>query len=240
MIIYKITNNVNKKAYIGQTTRSLSVRKIEHVKNIKTYNHPLYNSMRKYGKHNFSWDILYECESKDELNTMEHHYILHYKSTDRAFGYNLTLGGEGSTGYKHTEDTKANFRATRNIKTYEIIDTEANKYIVTGIKEFCKNHNLDYNSMVKVANRKRSHHKGWTCKHTDIALRYEADLKISPVRQTKNYKIVSPNGKITIVGINKEHTLCSFCKEHALRRSSMSKVANRHLKHHRGWNCIPL
>ncbi len=51
MIIYKITNIINGKCYIGQTTKTLNIRISKHLKctfneNRKTY---LYNSIRKYG-----------------------------------------------------------------------------------------------------------------------------------------------------------------------------------------------
>lgn len=51
--IYKITNNINGKIYIGKTIRSPETRWNEHIRNAlfeqDRYNTPLYSAMRKYG-----------------------------------------------------------------------------------------------------------------------------------------------------------------------------------------------
>ena len=52
--IYKITNNVNNKVYIGKTIRSLEIRFKEHLKDSDIKDNKLYLEMRKYGKKNFS------------------------------------------------------------------------------------------------------------------------------------------------------------------------------------------
>lgn len=100
-IIYKAVNKINGKCYIGQTIRSLNERIKKHLKDKYYFS----NSLKKYKLKNFKWQILCECNSKKELNEMEHHYIKQY-DTLRPNGYNLTLGGEGCIGYKHTKETK--------------------------------------------------------------------------------------------------------------------------------------
>ena len=106
-IIYKATNICNNKSYIGQTTRSLSSRINEHyskasnAKSNKTY---FAKALLKYNKKVFTWEILEICTSKEELDEMEYHYIRQY-NTFAPIGYNLTYGGEGSVGYKHTKNS---------------------------------------------------------------------------------------------------------------------------------------
>lgn len=46
------------------------------------------------------------CVNEEELNEMEIYYIAKFNSTDRTIGYNLTFGGDGVVGFKHTEETR--------------------------------------------------------------------------------------------------------------------------------------
>lgn len=100
MVIYKTTNLINGKIYIGQDKN----------------NNPNYygsgdlikNAIKKYGKKYFIKEILCVCETIDELNNKEKHYILEYNSTDKNIGYNITIGGTNGTMLhrKHTDETK--------------------------------------------------------------------------------------------------------------------------------------
>ena len=50
MIIYKVSNSINEKSYIGKTVKSLQLRKLSHLKNLRLGHHSkLYDAMRKYG-----------------------------------------------------------------------------------------------------------------------------------------------------------------------------------------------
>lgn len=106
MIIYKSTNKINGKCYVGQSTFSLERRKLEHEKGSRKNKVILYfhKAIRKHGEDNFEWEILYESNSRKELNTAEMYYINKFKSFGKD-GYNLTEGGGGSVGYKPTPET---------------------------------------------------------------------------------------------------------------------------------------
>lgn len=98
MIIYKTTNLINSKIYIGKDK----------------YNNPEYygsgiilnKSIKKYGKENFVKEILEYCNSELELNEREIYWINFYQSFKREIGYNLTLGGTGGNTILDSEKRK--------------------------------------------------------------------------------------------------------------------------------------
>ena len=93
--IYKITNKVNGKCYIGQSI-NIETRWHHHKYFQKTISHyPLYRAIAKYGIDNFQLEIIEKC-SKQELDSKEIYYIKYYDSYKN--GYNQTLGGGGSSG----------------------------------------------------------------------------------------------------------------------------------------------
>ena len=95
MIIYKITNRLNNKIYIGLTTQSLEKRWVSHKAEGKRGNKkPLYVEMRKYGIKNFTIEEIDHATSLEELGELERKYIKQFDSTNRNKGYNLTYGGE--------------------------------------------------------------------------------------------------------------------------------------------------
>lgn len=95
MIIYKSTNLINNKIYIGKTINRLEIRIKEHrIYSNKDTDIFFYKAIRKYGFENFKWEIIENCISnKDELAAREIYWIRYYNSNK--IGYNMTLGGEG-------------------------------------------------------------------------------------------------------------------------------------------------
>ena len=100
MIIYKATNTINGKVYIGKTKYTLEHRKSEHLRKVKNSNLLFHKALRKYGEGSFNWDVIYECDDFIELNKSEIKFIAEYKSNET--GYNLTTGGEG--GYTFSDE----------------------------------------------------------------------------------------------------------------------------------------
>ena len=93
--IYKITNKINGKIYIGKTLESVEQRWKEHCRNsirINCKNRPLYKAFNKYGIENFSIEEIEQC-SENNINERECYWIEHYGSFK--YGYNATLGGDG-------------------------------------------------------------------------------------------------------------------------------------------------
>ena len=90
--IYKFTNTINNKVYIGQSV-DVQHRKREHLRHKEdSYFH---KALQKHGNNNFIFEVLEECD-KTLLNEREKHWISYYQSNERDKGYNLTSGGEGA------------------------------------------------------------------------------------------------------------------------------------------------
>lgn len=105
MLIYKVENKINGKIYIGKTIKSLSRRKTEHYSSSKrNSSYAFHRALRKYDENVFEWEILQFAFNIDKLNELEKIYISQYKK--EKILYNMTDGGEGIIGYKHTDGSK--------------------------------------------------------------------------------------------------------------------------------------
>lgn len=107
--VYKITNNVNGKIYIGQ-------KKSEKlIENYWGSGKLIVEAIKKYGKDNFSREVLEWCETKDELNQRERYFIEKFNARSPDVGYNLALGGT-VIGMNHSAETRAKMSASHKGK----------------------------------------------------------------------------------------------------------------------------
>lgn len=107
--IYKITNKLNNKIYIGQSV-NIKRRWQEHIYDNRK-NSLIHLAIQKYGKDNFDFEVIELCEQK-ELDTKEQYWINYYQSFDK--GYNLTRGGN-SGFYYDIEAIYEDYLHTQNI-----------------------------------------------------------------------------------------------------------------------------
>lgn len=93
--IYKITNKINGKSYIGKSINAelRMKRHTFHSEHIRFPNKTLYKALEKYGKENFSFDIIETDVPTDKLNEREQYWIAYYDTVQN--GYNETIGGDG-------------------------------------------------------------------------------------------------------------------------------------------------
>lgn len=111
MIIYKITNLMNNKIYIGQTTQTLKERMRAHLKDYKR-NLPIDVDLYKYGIENFKVEVIDNATNKEELDQKEIYYIKLYNSK-YPNGYNLSDGGSTTKGYHHRQESKDKMREVK-------------------------------------------------------------------------------------------------------------------------------
>lgn len=93
--VYKLTNTVNGKAYIGITSRTVDVRWFEHVERARQglRGSRIYAAIRKYGKDAFVREVVAVARSEDEARKLETEHITSNDTYEN--GYNANLGGEG-------------------------------------------------------------------------------------------------------------------------------------------------
>ena len=124
--IYKITNNINDKCYIGKTERTIQIRWSEHTRPSRwKMDLPLYRAFLKYGIDNFSIEEVEECDNAI-LDEREIYWIDCFDTYRK--GYNCTAGGEGG------------------IKTYdEDIDVIIERYLNgERLDQLCKEYHYEY------------------------------------------------------------------------------------------------
>jgi group I intron endonuclease len=187
--IYKATNNINGKVYIGFDSNWPN-RKTSHKRNYKKRNIKFYSSIKKYGWDNFEWEVIYMSKDGEHcLKIMEPFFIESYNSYHN--GYNMTLGGEGTLGLNHTErhkkylsDINKIIQKSPNIKkaksdwahdawnkgvfdksclNFIVVDPTGVQQKINNLRKFCRNNSLSQSAMVAVAKGKYKQHHGWKC-----------------------------------------------------------------------------
>jgi group I intron endonuclease len=185
-IIYKVTNKLNLKVYIGKAVCSLKQRKYGH-KRSATRGSPshFHNAIRKYGFEQFTWEILFNklC-SDEELELQEKEFIKKFASNNRKFGYNMTEGGEGGNTLSN-HPNKANIIKKlsaalkgRTKTVYKLISPQGEEIMANGLNEICAKYQLSRSHLITIAKNKlihnktklihssgRKHHKGWKCEY---------------------------------------------------------------------------
>lgn len=101
-IVYLLTNTANGKLYVGKTKMSLDHRWYEHVRAATTGSQlALHRAIRKHGRDSFTRRVLSEHPTEAQALAAERDQIVALGTMGPA-GYNLTEGGIGTVGYKHT------------------------------------------------------------------------------------------------------------------------------------------
>ena len=104
-LIYKVTNNLNKKCYVGQTIKTAKTRWNEHISAAKRdEGYLLGRALRKYKTENFTWEVIVDKIPDYFLDSFERYWIYFYDAY--TIGYNCDAGGPGRSQWTPTEFTK--------------------------------------------------------------------------------------------------------------------------------------
>ena len=100
MVIYKVTNKINGKVYIGKTKRSIEARWKQHCYDVgsKHSHFKLQDAIKKFGAEAFTVEQIDIAVSNDEANAKEMFWIEHYDSIEN--GYNTSPGGKNGGRHK--------------------------------------------------------------------------------------------------------------------------------------------
>lgn len=157
-IIYKVTNQQNKKIYIGQTIQTLTERKNKHyykARQINEYNTHFINALRKYPKESFVWEVIDEAQSQDELNNKEKYWINYYNSIEK--GYNTKDGGE-------TIIVTEKFLKQCGSHPFYAFDLKGNKLgEFLNQREFARQHHMSKGDIYRMLNNQLYYSNGVIC-----------------------------------------------------------------------------
>lgn len=169
MVIYKTTNLINGKFYIGQDS----------------YNNPSYigsgfillKAIEKYGKHNFEKNVLEYCKDKRELNDREMYWIEKLDATNPNIAYNIATGGQGGdlgpiVAIKKSESLKkykkehpdflvGSNNPNYNKETYHFYNILTNEDLICTKYELAKMVMSKSSDINVIITKKRRQHKNW-------------------------------------------------------------------------------
>lgn len=90
-VIYRITNLINGKIYIGQTTQSPPYHRWHKHCSSNDISMPIVCAIRKYGRDNFVFEVISKSYSRNGLNKNEAKWIKYFNSNDKQHGYNIGI-----------------------------------------------------------------------------------------------------------------------------------------------------
>jgi hypothetical protein len=175
----------------------------------KHQNKHLQSAWDKYGEYSFEFSVL-EFTERSNLLDAEQNWLDKTRAYDRRYGYNI-FKYAGSPGDKFARTWKG------------FIDPQGNKLTIYNLFDFCRQNNLDFPSMHRLAKGKSKlkSYKGWT----HINSRRQRDY----IRTYAGF--VDPEGK----PFGPITNLAAFCRENNLEKSHMVAVAHGRLYSHKGW-----
>lgn len=176
--IYLRTNLVTGKQYVGQTENFKHRESCWKCLKYTYANQYIDNDRKEYGVENFKVEVIDHCETQEEAYELEEYYIKEY-DTKYPNGYNLTEGGAGIKGFKHSEESRKKMSEALKGK-HSSPDTEFKK----GQTPW----NKDKSGCFLEESRKKmsESHKGNTPWNKGIPLTEEHKSKISMINKGKH------------------------------------------------------
>lgn len=154
--IYKITNKINNKIYIGQTIKQRATDRFSQHRyrarhlNEEKGNSYLYKAMNCHGVDNFDFEVIEEVENS-LLNEREIYWISFYNSLVPN-GYNLTAGGEGTKGYSRQQTLEEKEKRKESNKQFYLVYPEEREKLRQRTKQLWQDE--EYRKKVTESNKK--------------------------------------------------------------------------------------
>lgn len=171
MIIYKITNNINNKCYIGQTTKPLKTRWREH--QLAKKQQAIHHAIQKYGVENFKIEEIATARNQEELNMFEFE-LINKHNTMAPNGYNLRAGGMQCGISDETRQKKIEWYKTHKNPQLGKKLTDKHKRLIS---ESNKGHFVSEETRQKISLKQKG--RIITQEHKDIVSRSNKTRKIT-------------------------------------------------------------
>lgn len=247
-VIYKHTNKLNNKCYIGQTTVSNIDRRFRKTDNTyRSYKScpAFFNALNKYGWVNFETEILVSCFDQDFLNKMEEYFIKYYNSL-APFGYNTNNLIEGSVKLSEITKQKIGQKQKEYYESLEVKPVAKNKkehIFINGVEhkecskckenkilsEFVKNKNR-WDGLgtycTPCHNKYRRQYKYNGLSEEEFKLSYEK-RKEAMSKGQKNYFNNNPNRRIHLSKITSIPIMATNIKTGEVLQFASAKEANK-------------
>lgn len=244
MHIYKITNIINNKVYIGQTTRSYATGRWSTHKNKLsngTHKNPhLLASWQKYGSEVWQFEVLdSSAKTTEELDDLEIYYIQLYKSNNSRYGYNIASGGTK----QFTLSESARKKISESSKNRIVSEETKEKIRVSSLGRKLPKRTDEYKK------RQSELKKLWWQENRDrmisvrrLQMTDELKKQISNTKK-EQFKIhghnqarywpafIDPNGNVH----DSIFDMSRFSEQHSLNASVMRQIAYGDKKSYKGW-----
>lgn len=220
--VYKLTNTINGKAYVGITKRAIRTRLLEHYKRAFVESSPtaLHRAMRKYGRDAWAIEIVSRAATLAEINALEIAMIEAHGTFGKS-GYNLTRGGDGTVGFAGS--------LHRQSKTYHVTFPDGQRETITGLQAFCVQHGLNLSDARRTTLYAGHSHKGFSFEDPSITRTAAAaapGTRLSPETRVAIGADLE-EGILTIDGIATKHRTTPFAVKNIASKIKRGEALTR-------------
>ena len=226
--IYKITNNINNKCYIG-SSNNIKKRLAEHKRCLRLGNHHsiiLQRAYIKYGLEKFSFDIIKECCEDDLLKFEQEYFGLFLPE------YNVLRVAGSFRGYKHTDETKELLRQKRKNQIIGPCSEETKRKIGAANKDriFSEKHKLKLSKAHLGKELSELHKNNISKACTSDGMRDKQNKSVSARRNNNlNVRIVGidANDKIVYIYLS----IIEAAENLKIHKASLWRIIKKGIKH---------
>jgi hypothetical protein len=212
-VIYGILCQQSGKIYTGKTV-DIRTRWRGHANLLRINSHPNYllqDNFCLYGENNFCFIVLEKDIVEENLLIREAFWIktlccMHYQH-----GFNLAEPDENGNRINYGKD-------------YDLVNPNGEKIKIRNLFKFCRDNNLSYGQLLKVAMGMTTQHKGYTPPNLEI-----------PDDNFIEVRLLSPLGELLVV-----NDRLKFEKERGLIIGTISKIASGKFSHIKGWSLVEM
>jgi len=245
--LYKITNLVNNKIYIGQTVQP-NKRWWQHRFEAANPTKVIHYAINKYGAHNFVFEVIAMSKTKNDANIIEIELIRQYQShVSTGLGYNNAIGGNSNSGYHHSEETRRKIsKANKGQKQ----TPEQKKLLFEGLAKWVEENGPPHKGKkhTKESKQKMSEsHKGYSAWNKGLidCFSEETRQKMANAKrgkkaseETKRKMSISrtKNRKCSIEDCDNPHDAKGYCSKHYYQyidREQVKKRKKRYYERHK-------